>query len=746
MESPLGRQSRMVIDALGRPTEVQAANLLPTSFAYDSHGRLESIVRGAGIDERRVEFNYDALGRVSTITDPLLREVAFTYDGDNRALTQTLPGGRTVGFSWDPKGNLTSLTPPGRPAHTFSYTPVDLTEEYAPPGVGQGPPETTYEYNLDKKPTLITRPDGQTIALGYDTAQRLTSITSPRGTETVTYDPVTGHVASMVTPEGNTLSYTMDGPLVTATTWSGEVEGSVERTYDSDLRISSISVNGANPVSYAYDDDGLLIQAGDMSLTRDPQTGFLTGTALGVVTTSYSYSPFGELSEMSAEVSGTPIYTTTYTRDKLGRITTKVEMIEGETKTYDYAYDTAGRLDTVTIDGILEADYDYDLNGNRLAKTTPGGTETGTYDDQDRMLTYAGASYTYSPNGEMMAKTEGSDVTSFGYDTFGNLLGVDLPDATAIDYVVDAKNRRIGRKVDGALTQGLLWQSQLAPIAELDGGGNLVSRFVHATRINAPEYLVKGASTFRVLTDHLGSPRLVIDTTTGAVAQRIDYDEWGIVLQDTNPGWMPFGFAGGLADRGTRLDRLGVRDLSSASGRWSARDPAQFRSGDTNLYTYAASEPVDLSDPGGWSKGDQRFGIPKDFWRWYHRQYKSPGDPDIGREGAERLFEEWQSQGRPDDEGHRTEPDEAPVEEPGEVEPVEPAEYCTVSGGQPSMLPAAGAVLLGAGVIAATIAEDFFTGGLGLVDDPATVAAGLALMSSPFLAGDAPIEGRGGGF
>jgi hypothetical protein len=49
-------------------------------------------------------------------------------------------------------------------------------------------------------------------------------------------------------------------------------------------------VNGENPVSYTYDDDGLLIQAGDMSLTRDPQTGLLTGTTLGVVTTSYTYS------------------------------------------------------------------------------------------------------------------------------------------------------------------------------------------------------------------------------------------------------------------------------------------------------------------------------------------------------------------------------------------------------------------------------------------------------------------------
>jgi len=45
--------------------------------------------------------------------------------------------------------------------------------------------------------------------------------------------------------------------------------------------------------------------------------------------------------------------------------------------TYVYGYDSAGRLDTVTIDGVLAADYDHDDNGNRLLKTTPGGSEAG---------------------------------------------------------------------------------------------------------------------------------------------------------------------------------------------------------------------------------------------------------------------------------------------------------------------------------------------------------------------------------
>jgi hypothetical protein len=44
---------------------------------------------------------------------------------------------------------------------------------------------------------------------------------------------------------------------------------------------------------------------------------------------------------------------------------------------------------------------------------------------------------------------------------------------------VDGENRRIGKKVNGALVQGFLYENQLEPVAELDGRGNLVAPFVY---------------------------------------------------------------------------------------------------------------------------------------------------------------------------------------------------------------------------------------------------------------------------
>jgi len=111
--------------------------------------------------------------------------------------------------------------------------------------------------------------------------------------------------------------------------------------------------------------------------------------------------------------------------------------------------------------------------------------------------------------------------------------------------------------------------------------------------------MVAGCVTYRIFSDHLGSPRLVVNTSTGAIAEKIDYDEFGNVVNDTNPGFQPFGFAGGVYDEDTKRVRFGARDYDPAIGRWTAKDPIQFAGGETNLYSYAVNDPVNRLDSTG---------------------------------------------------------------------------------------------------------------------------------------------------
>jgi RHS repeat-associated protein len=136
-------------------------------------------------------------------------------------------------------------------------------------------------------------------------------------------------------------------------------------------------------------------------------------------------------------------------------------------------------------------------------------------------------------------------------------------------------------------------------VAELNGSGQVTARFIYGTRGTVPDYMIKGGITYRLIADHLGSPRLVLDAATGHIVQRLSYNAFGQVTFDDNPGFQPFGFAGGLYDPDTKLTRFGARDYDAEAGRWTAKDPIRFAGGDTNLYGYVLNDPVNWVDPTG---------------------------------------------------------------------------------------------------------------------------------------------------
>ncbi len=416
---------------------------------------------------------------------------------------------------------------------------------------------------------------------------------------------------SLATPT-QTLAYTYDGSLLKTETLSGTISGTISRDYDNNFRTTQISVNG-DAVSLGYDNDDLLTSAGSMTFSRDSQNGLLTGTTLGGATTAHTYNAFGELATFTAKHNADTLLATTYTYDTLGRIATKTETIGGTSSNFVYGYDLAGRLATVTKNGVQTESYTYDANGNRLSENGVAGT----YDDQDRLLAYNGNTYTYSANGELQTKTVGpasaGKITTYAYDVYGNLKLVVIPSplagedqgagATQITYLTDARNRRIGKQVNGTTTQAFLWQDQLRIAAELDASNTVIARFVYGTKVNVPDYMVKNGTTYRIVMDHLGSVKLVINTSNGSVVQRMDYDSYGNVTLDTNPGFQPFGFAGGLYDRDTKLVRFGARDYDAETGRWTQKDPIGFEGGSANVFAYVSNDPINLFDPDGLIEG-----------------------------------------------------------------------------------------------------------------------------------------------
>ncbi len=159
--------------------------------------------------------------------------------------------------------------------------------------------------------------------------------------------------------------------------------------------------------------------------------------------------------------------------------------------------------------------------------------------------------------------------------------------------------------MNGGVVSRWLYQDQLNPVAELDSSGNVIARYVYGTKINVPDYVIKGDTTLAVITDHLGSIRMLVNSTTGEVVQRNDYNEFGNTVLTLGSNYLALNYAGGLYDEHTEFVRFGARDYDPTIGRWTAKDPILFEGRLSNLYEYNLNDPVNYLDITGlqWISG-----------------------------------------------------------------------------------------------------------------------------------------------
>lgn len=622
--TPQGRVSTATIDALGTPLGVQVSGLEPVDANYDSHGLPTELTAGSGSDLKRLQFRYNAVGYLTSTTDTLGQVTSYTTDKAGRDIEANHPGNRNVSIQYNRNSWLTALTPPGKPAHQFSYTEVGDMNSYIPPSLPAAG-STTADYDPERRPETIQRPDGSAISFSYGPSTgRLDSVTASDHSYGLTYYASTGNLTQILKrnatgDQESTASFTYDGSLPLTASHTGVVTGTLAVQYDSKLRLASRSINSTATVAYTYNPDNLLTKVGDLALTRSLSTGFTTGTELGQIKDMSSFAVDGTRQRYSATgASVANLLDVEYGHDLGGRIvqTTETVLVD-PAKIYQYQYDHAGRLHKVSVNGALAASYAFDDNGNRTGvyMASEGTTTSAFYDAQDRLILYGTKHYGYTPNGELTVTTEAltSAVTRYFWNGTGSLKQVDLPDGTIVEYQYNALGQRAVRKVDGTVTHRWLWEGSLRPAAEIDGSGAIIDRCVYGEQINVPDYIVRAGVKYRLITDHLGSVRLVVDSSSGLVVQQMDYDEWGRVTNDTNPGFQPFGYAGGFYDTATGLAQFGARWYDAEAGRWVSKDPIGFRSGDTNFYAYTYADPINYIDPNG-------LAIWKKIWRIYDRR------------------------------------------------------------------------------------------------------------------------------
>lgn len=214
-----------------------------------------------------------------------------------------------------------------------------------------------------------------------------------------------------------------------------------------------------------------------------------------------------------------------------------------------------------------------------------------------------GTELQWSADGELLKTTSsGGAETQFGYDGFGRLVEVTLPDGRIGRYRYDALGRRSAARLDGTMIRRYVYGGSEFPRARIDAGGDVLERYVYASQTHAPDLIVRrDGQRLRLVTDALGSVRAVVDVDTGQVVQRLAYDAYGRVTQDTAPGLQPFGFKGAASDpiaEGAGLVWMGVRAYLPNIGRFTTVDSAGLRAG-WNEHDALGTDPINLVDPDG---------------------------------------------------------------------------------------------------------------------------------------------------
>ncbi len=383
-----------------------------TTYTYDALGNLASATDALG---NITTYTYDEVGNRLTETDALGRTTVDTYDALGRRVSRTLPSGDSMTWTYDLVGNVVSIT---------DYNGATVTNEY------------------DSRDRLVRRvyPDTSEDTFTYTTGGMLATATNALGTSSFTYDALDRMLTS-TDPNGSVVTYAYD--VAGNRTSVSATGGAVTYTHNARDRIATITDPDGGITSYGYDLNGNVTSIAypngtSAALSYDVRNRTVrvthTGPGGAPVLADYQYSldAVGNRTQV-IEAAGR---TLDFSYDALNRLTQVIEDPAGAALTSNYTYDAAGNILTIALPGGT-ATATYDINNRVL---TAGG-RTFTHDDNGNitLIDDAGALtvFLYDDLNRLIRRTESDGtITDFEYDAEGNRVAR-VVDGVRTEYVLD---------------------------------------------------------------------------------------------------------------------------------------------------------------------------------------------------------------------------------------------------------------------------------------------------------------------
>ncbi|MFF0869114.1 RHS repeat-associated core domain-containing protein [Nonomuraea sp. NPDC003560] len=626
--------TKTLYDGLERPVAIisyhLAQELRRTTTAYPGADRTETVPPVGG--------------KTVTVTDVFDRTTKIEEWKDGSSHQDTV-------YTYDVNDNLLTMTDAKGSVRTFTYDWLKRQTVAADPDAGR----TTTGYDLAGRVAWKTDATGQKISIGYDDLGRVTTQWSGEaGTGAKlaewSYDSVakgqpassTRYVGGQPYTQSVTAyddNYRPTGNKISIPAVEGTLAGDYAFTsvYDAagNLRQQGMPAAGGLPaetLTYTYTDYGLA-----KGLSSD------LGGFTYVKDTLYSAT--GKLAERQFGTTGKIRRTLEHdaTTGWLSRVTTtaKADTATPETVQDDrFGYNVAGQLNRIqdarqgqsecfTYDELLrlsaaftttaadcggggdglgpdpyDQSYTYDAAGNLATLTSNGQAATYTYPAAGAGATRPNAvtsisrpsgtdTYTYDAAGRLSSRTVGGKQGTFDWDELGHLSKVTI-DGQQTSMVYDADGERLIRRDAGGAATLYLGVMEL----KLSGGQVTGTRY-YATADGTTVALRTGGTVTWLMAGLNNSQQLAVGDADGAVARQRYLPFGGRRGGDALP-FTDRGFLGKTEDA-SGLVYLSARYYDPGIAKFISTDPVlSLQAPDwANPYSYAANNPITLSDPDG---------------------------------------------------------------------------------------------------------------------------------------------------
>ncbi|NJC00727.1 RHS repeat-associated protein [Xanthomonas sp. 3272] len=565
-------------DANGNATKVTDALATATQSEYDPLNRLSRTLQDVAGIKANTTFDYDALDNLTKVTDPKGLDTKYEYNGFGDLVKLTSPDTGVTSYTYDSAGNRATQTDARGNTTGYGYDALNRLTKVTYPTTSLN---VTYTYDV----TQTACASGETFSIG-----RLTKMQDGGAITQYCYNRFGDLARKVQTSNGKALvlryDYTVGGQLRRMTYPDGAVVDYVRNAQGQTTEVGVTPAGGSRQVllgnasyypfgpaaGWTYGNGRTLARRYDLDYR--PQA--IQDTRPGGLEVGFGFDPAGNLTALTPAGNSTPEIGLGY--DALGRLTGLKD----------------GRTGTL-IDG-----YSYDATGNRLSAKVGTATQAYTYPaDSHRLSAVAGVARSYDATGNTTAI--GGTARQYTYDTTGRMTQARRAGAVTMNYRYNGKGEQV-RRFLGTTNTYTLYDEAGHWLGDYDTNGAPKQQAIWLDDL--PVGLLANANKLHYIEpDHLGSPRVVIDPNRDVAVWT--WSLKGEAFGNTAPNQDPDGdgaalvldmrFPGQRFDAASGLNQNYFRDYDAATGRYGQSDPIGLDGG-ISTYAYVKSKPLTWID------------------------------------------------------------------------------------------------------------------------------------------------------